>query len=333
MYRVALAPIVLAAASFTACRADQGAMPPAAAESRVPPAAARSAVAPVSTPSGDVEFRAALDLAQTVDDREADLRGGRGAVSAEWPASLYATFTAHGTTAACTAALIGPSVMLTAAHCVPAAGSVTFTYVGHAKPYVATCTRHPDYAAPASDASADFALCSVAPAFAAPPGFRYETVSTADMSTMLQRTIVFTGFGCVTSVAAGAPFDGRYRIGFSTIEESSASPSRAHGEAFYAPNENNNLFTSAHAGATNLCAADSGGPVFTRTDDGPGVTARAIVGVTSRVFLHHGTHTAYGASMISATGSPAFHAWAGQWTRQTGAAACGIAGHLPDCRN
>lgn len=328
-----LALVLSSAASLCACQACQTAAPPNATATGepVPSPQPRPAVAPVPVPSGDVEFRPALDLGQTPKSGELALRGGSEAVSSEWPASLYATFAARGATASCTAALIGPTVMLTAAHCVPAVGDVTFTYQGHPRPYAAACTRHPAYGRSAKDPSADFALCIVRPAFAAPAGFRYETVSSSGMAGLINATVVLTGFGCVSSVAASAPFDGKYRIGFNTIDESSASMARTRGDEFYAPKEDNNLFTRDDPAKANLCGGDSGGPVFARTD-GPGLTARAIVGITSRVFQDAG-RTGYGSSIISATGSPAFRDWAGRWARQAGASACGIAGQLPNCRS
>jgi len=331
MKRRVLALIVCGTAGSWACDRGQAAAPRTAASRPARDTLAHLDLAPVPTPSGDIEFRSALDLGQTPAPGEPELRGGREAISAEWPASLYATFAARGATAACTAALIGPAVLLTAAHCVPTSGRVTVTYDGHARPYAAACTRHPDYGSPASDASADFALCTLTPRFAAPPGFHYETVSTADMSSLLNRTVVLTGFGCVSSIAASAPFDGKYRIGFSTIDESSVSASRTRGDAFYVPRENNNVFTTADPAKANLCPGDSGGPVFAGTAGSPDLTARTIVGVTSRVF-HDAARTGFGSSIISATGGPAFHAWAVQWTRQAGAAACGLAGVVPNCR-
>jgi len=326
-----LALIVAGTAGFWACRPGQAPMPRDTATSSLA-SSARPGVAPVPTPSGDVEFRSALDLGQTPRPGDAELRAGREAVSAEWPASLYATFAASGATAACTAALIGPTVMLTAAHCIPAVGGVTFTYQGHAHAYVATCTRHPDYGGPSKDASADFALCAFTPAFAAPPGFQYETVSTSSMSALLNQTVALTGFGCVSSVATSAPFDGKYRIVLSTIDESSASDPHSRGDEFYTPKEANNLFTAADAGRVNLCSGDTGGPVYVRTSDAGDLGSRAIVGVTSRVF-RDAAGTGFGSSIISATGGPVFHGWAVLWARQSGAAACGIAGLVPNCRS
>jgi len=217
--------------------------------------------------------------------------------------------------------------MLTAAHCVPTVGSVTFTYERHARPYAAVCARHPDYA---KDPSADFALCAVTPAFAAPQGFQYETVSLEPMAGVIGRTVMLTGFGCVSSVATAAPFDGKYRIAFATIDDDWGSAARAGGDRFYG--QANNLFTAADPAKANLCTGDSGGPIFDRTSTGADLMSRRIVGVASRAFFDS-ARTGYGSSIVSATGGPAFRAWSGQWARQTGAAACGIAGSIPNCRN
>ena len=327
-----LAVLVAGTAGFWSCQSGQAVSEHSAPAAPPPPAAPiRSGAAPVATPSGDVEFHAVLDLAQTPRPNEPELRGGREAASAEWPASLYATFAARGGTAACTAALIGPAVLLTAAHCVPAVGTITFRYNGHPAPYMAACTRHPDFGSE-TDRSADFALCTVTPAFDAPAGFLYETVSTSDMTALVNSVVVLTGFGCVSSVATGAPFDGKYRIGFATIDETSGSPARTRGDEFYSPRERNNVFTASDPAKINLCPGDSGGPAFARTGEGAGHSSRTIVGVASRVFSD-GAGTGFGSSVISATGGPGFRGWAERWLQSSGAAACGLAGRLPTCRN
>jgi Trypsin len=311
-----------------ACQASQS-NPPATKSGQPQPAPQEGVeVAPVPMPAGDVEFRAVLDLRQTPGPGDPELRGGREAVSTDWPASLYTTFAARGGTASCTAALIGPTVLLTAAHCVPTVGAVTFTYDRHPRPYAAACARHPDYGV--KDPSADVALCAVTPAFAAPQGFQYETVSLEPMSGLIGRTVILTGFGCVSSVATAAPFDGKYRIGFATIDDDSGSAARARGDRFHG--QVNNVFTAADPAKRNLCTGDSGGPVFDRSPDWPDVTSRRIVGLVSRVFLDS-ARTGFSSSIVSATGGPAFRGWAGQWARQTGAAICGIAGAIPNCRS
>jgi hypothetical protein len=331
--------IVAGAVAVVACQAPQA--PPQASAADVtaaPPAVAADAtaiVAPAPEPSGDIEFKSALDLDQAPAGGEPALRGGEEARSADWPASLYAMFIVPGGGgAACTAALIGPKAMLTAAHCVPATGTVTFSYKGHARPYVTTCTRHPKYSAATRDASADFALCAVAPAFVEPEGFLYETVNTSGMAGLMNQPVVLTGLGCISSTVANVQIDGKYRIGFNTIQETSASPPpHLRNAALYAPQENNNLFTTIDPARGNPCPGDSGGPAFMRTEGGAQLTRRTIVGVNSRVFYRDAARTSYGSSLVSATGGPDFRVWAEQWARHAAVAACGIAGALPNCRH
>ena len=333
-------PMVLGVALATACAPQGG---PATPDTSKPGPATAAApaqgnpqpmtVAPVPEPAGDVEFKAVRDLKQAPKPGEPELRGGQVASSADWPASLYATFQTPQGTAACTAALLGPQVMLTAAHCVPASGIVRFSYEGHKQSYTTTCTRHPRYGAPSRDASADFALCTVTPSFAATPGFRYESLNMADMNQLVNTSVILTGFGCISNAVANNTTDGKYRVGFNTIDETSGSAIRRRGTIFYAPTEVNNLFTIDADDKANLCPGDSGGPLYQRTSGGPDtLTSRTIVGVNSRVFYRDATRTTYGSSLISATGGPDFRTWAMDWAKQAKVAACGLAGALPNCR-
>jgi hypothetical protein len=290
-------------------------------------------VAPQEPPSGDIEFKPALDLHQTPSAAEEQLRGGRIAVSKEWPASLYTTFQTPTGTAACTAALIGPEAMLTAAHCVPATGNVTFAYEGQTTTYKAQCARHPNYMNK-SDLSADFALCKVAPAFTAPAGFQYETVYTSSQPAMLNDTIVLTGFGCISSTVADDATDDKYRIGTNVIDETSESPLKRRGIPYYSPNQRNNLFTADDPALANLCPGDSGGPAFRRTGGANLFTNRVIVGVNSRVFYTDSTKTSYGSSLVSSTSGPAFNGWAQDWAQSVAkVSACGLHGSVPNCRS
>lgn len=313
-------------------------------EQAVPEAAAVASPAAASTPSefiaatqhrpsGDVEFLAVLNLEQPRGGAEPQLRGGRVAVSEDWPASLYTTFTTPEGTASCTAALIGPQAMLTAAHCVPTGGVVKFRYEGHGQSYVASCTQHPQYVSN-QDASADYALCKVNRPFAAPTGFQYETVSMSSMNGLVSKSIILTGFGCISDIVVDDRTDGRYRIGFNTIDETSASTSRRRGTRYYSGQEDNNLFTTDDPALANLCPGDSGGPAFSYAG-GPGqFTSRLIVGVNSRVFYKNAAKTAYGSSLISATGGPEFRSWAQDWARNVAnVAACGLNGTLTNCRS
>jgi hypothetical protein len=289
----------------------------------------RALLAPIETPSS-LDFVAVLDLNQDPPPGAPQLRHAEEARSREWPASLYATFTAsNGQTDVCTAALVGSEALLTAAHCVPPSRRVTFAYAGHFSRYTADCQFHDNYR---RDASADFALCKVSPRFYAPGGFLYETIDTSNMSRMLQQPVILTGYGCFTDAVANATTDNKYRIGWNTVDETSANPAnpRRRPAVFYAGGENNNLFTVDDPTLANLCPGDSGGPAFRRTS-GSSFGNRVIVGVNSRVFFTDATRATYGSSLVSATGGPDFFRWAQTWARANGSI-CGIHGNIPNCR-
>jgi hypothetical protein len=330
------AATVLAIATTWACdRAPDRDVAGVAAAVAAPVPAAQPAqqeikVAPQHSPKGDIEFKPVVTLNQNPGDAAPQLRRGQEAKTSDWPASLYVTFDTPDGKAACTAALIGPQVMLTAAHCVPSDGKVTFAYNKQA--YGTSCTRHRNYP---GDASADFALCSVSPSFTAPPKFLYETVNTSPMSEMVNKPIILTGYGCVSDIpGAGAP-DGKYRIGGNVVEETSESKPQPRRALFYLPNQKNNLFTKDDANSANLCPGDSGGPAFVRSSGGLDTfTNRTILGVNSRVFYRNANATEYGASLVSSTGGADFLGWAQDWAKTANVTSmCGIVGQLTNCRS
>jgi hypothetical protein len=335
---VTLAALICSLAN-QACNSPQAPAPSSRAEQPPPAAAsapvssAKDLVAAQHPPEGDVEFQSVLALKQASVGAEPMLRGGRVAVSKEWPASLYATFKTPRGMAACTAALVGPQAMLTAAHCVPRNGRVTFKYEGQQRAYVTSCTQHPQYVSN-QDASADYALCKLDRSFAAPTGFRFETINTAAMNNLVGGRLILTGYGCVSDIAANGSTDGNYRIGFNSVDHTSQSPDKPRGADLYTPAEDNNLFTKDGPDVANLCPGDSGGPAFQSTGGADAFTNRVIVGVNSRVFYRDQSQASYGASLVSATGGPDFIAWATEWARTTaGGAVCGLAGSVPNCRS
>jgi hypothetical protein len=329
---------VLAAASLTqGCHTGAGGESQSSAPAApvVAGAEPQSLVAPTSRPTGPVEFKPVLDLAQG-GGAQPQLRHGRVAESAEWPASLYATFPTARGTAACTAALVGPEAMLTAGHCVPDVGGVTFSFKGQSRPYTATCVQHPQYVSNA-DASADYALCKLDRPLVQPTGFKFETISTTGFDGLTGKTIILTGYGCVGDAVANAQFDGKYRIGTNTVDETSASTTRRRGPAFYTGKEDNNILTADDPNLANLCPGDSGGPAFLRTGGtGDQFSNRVIAGVNSRVFYTSPARTAYGSSLISATSGPDFQGWAEDWAKNIArVAVCGLngVGTVANCRS
>ena len=283
----------------------------------------------VYSPANGAIFNAVTDTPQTGPKMTPQLRGGQLATTEDWPASFVMTFPTPKGTAACTSALIGPEVLLTAAHCVPADGKVTL-FRDNKELSKAECQAHPNYP---KDASADFALCRLTTPFAAPAKFKFERVSTQLMSDVVARqSVLLSGYGCTSDKTADAgKSDGKYRIGIGVVDESSLSPTKKRGAFYYTGSEENNLFTvddgiQTHA---NICPGDSGGPAFLLTGGSGNILAyRAIIAVNSRVFLNL-TKSRYTGSLLSALGGPDFRAWALKWLGAT--PACGLQGAL-NCR-
>jgi hypothetical protein len=291
-------------------------------------------VAPESRPSGGVLFKSVLALNQTPPPGEIQLRNGFIANSKEWQASLYATFETPRGTSACTAALVGPQAVLTAAHCTPEDGVIAFEFPGASQPYKADCKISERYP---KDASADFALCKVRSVVATPAGFEFETVSTGNMDLLLpskpneKKPLVLAGFGCISDVAVEDDTDGLYRLGFNTPVETSNSKTKKRGAGYYVPAERNNLIMGEGPDVANLCPGDSGGPAFAAKANAKGrFGSRSIVGVNSRVFYRDETRKTYGASLISATGGPDLRPLFDQFAGSL--AVCGLGGGVQNCR-
>ena len=115
--------------------------------------------------------------------------GGRPAKSGEFAASFYF----DRKRGPCTATLIGPFVLFTAAHCVPK-GDVVFELGGGGKRrrMGASCSYAPGY--PKKDETADYALCSLKSAI---ENTRYfETINTDEKLLASGKTVLLTGYGC-----------------------------------------------------------------------------------------------------------------------------------------
>ena len=302
-------------------------------------------VAISGTPPVGTIFKSALELKQTPGSFVPQLRNGVEATTLNWPVSFYAWFETAKGPASCTAALVGPYVLLTAAHCVSDDGALSFKFGEDT--YKTLCQKHDDYTKAKRDASADFALCRVTVVFPLSPGFRYETISTPPLDTMIGKAIVLTGFGCISDSAKVQVIDGKYRVGSNSVAQTSDSspPLPPLTADYYKPFENNNLIT-ARAGA-NLCPSDSGGPAFQIVpglEQGDEYSNRVLVGVNSRVVYADKSHKVYGQSIISATGGPAFKDWAISWANQKDKNnkclgpggqcldICGLNGHPAHCR-
>lgn len=222
--------------------------------------------------------------------------GANPADRAKWPATLVFRNALGG---GCTATMVGPRAILTAAHCIDdgAQGSVE---VGNTSVTV-TCRHHPAYP---GDISADFALCLTAAELRRPDqGFERLHVEAGAPS--VRDTIILLGYGCLTETGADRNFGALYE-GTATVD---ATPGR-------------DLYFITRGGAA-VCFGDSGGGAY-RAVNASG-TVRRLLGVNSR-----GDISRY--SWISSTATAGFRDWASGWANQNGVAICGLSAGATGCR-
>jgi hypothetical protein len=311
----------------------------------VPAGGSQVDVAASGTPPAGTVFTSVLDLNQKPGSFVPQLRNAIEANSLDWPVSFYASWNGAKGPGGCTAALVGPEVLITAAHCVPTDGNLSFKF--GIKTYKSQCDQHPDYLKAHPDESADFAMCVLSEAFDLPLGFRFETVAAPPFDKMVGMSVVLTGFGCTSDIASVGMSDGKYRIGVNAIVQTSASspPRPPFSASYYSPSEMNNLFT-ANTGV-NICPGDSGGPAFqivVGPELGTQYPNRVLIGVNSRVAYADTGHLVWGPSIISSTSGPSFTAWAKSWAngkahwspgqnrRKIDVGICGLVGALQHCR-
>lgn len=219
--------------------------------------------------------------------------GGESANPANWPATLIFR---NQTGGGCTATVIGPRVVLTAAHCIEngANGRVT---VGKTTTDV-VCNHHGDYPA---RISADFALCLLS---AVLPRLPYEKVN-MDSSLPQQATkLRLLGYGCLTQGGGDRSFGALFQ-GWADV---------VNREDLYAVTQ----------GGAALCFGDSGGGAFAYSS--PAETKRVLVAVNSR-----GDVSRY--SWVSTTGSASFSNWARSWAANNNVTICGMHDQVEGCRD
>tara|TARA_R110000824_G_scaffold401754_1_gene614904 strand:+ start:34683 stop:35390 length:708 start_codon:yes stop_codon:yes gene_type:complete len=151
---------------------------------------------------------------------------------------------------ACTAVVVAPRVLLTAAHCVER-GTAEFQGYDR-KIYSAMCAIAPGYQRKVGDQ--DLAACILDKDHPPP----YATVS--HVGPVLGEEVMLMGYGCVQEGGGGGN-DGILRKGIATVVK-------------VPEGENYSFYTH---GASALCFGDSGGPSFLITDAG-----HILIGVNSR---------------------------------------------------
>lgn len=214
----------------------------------------------------------------------------RDANPLDWPSTfVYRGMPSGGP---CTATAIGPQVILTAAHCLDgsAVGSIE---IGSVKRTV-SCQRHPAWPA---DPNADFSLCSVKPALAAPAG-GFEHVNADNSATAAGTEVKLLGFGCRSHSGSD----------FGTLGE---------GDATILLRKNDYVLAG---GGSELCFGDSGGGAYASGSNYQ--KTRRLVALNSRTDDH---------AWLSVTASPLFIEWATKWASDQKLAICGLVSPARNC--
>jgi hypothetical protein len=288
-----------------------------------------SAVVAQPSPASTLRFRRIVD---SVGAGKVSVVNGKTVDPKDWPALTQATFSKtqpDGTVEAfsCTASLVGPAVLLTAAHCVDArkpngqtlAASLELPH----KTIKMTCTMSSPYIhAPIPSVetprdSADFALCLLTPALDAIPEYASLEYETLDFQNALSTSapVLITGYGCTSISLVGDKFkfgtlDDTLRVGDETI---SGIPQAIGVDKDYLTT------TSVAAAEPALCPGDSGGPLMSGASVAHQAVPRRIVGLNSSIQADTSGSTLDLVSRYAALRTSDFAAFLDSWLAANGA--------------
>ena len=217
---------------------------------------------------------------QIYNEHTPTLINGRPALAGEYP-EIVQIRTGN---ALCTATLIGPRVIITAAHCAETGETSRFAYDG--QQYSAVITRSPLYPDPDHDLALGLLNSPISMRFAnigGTPG--------------LSEDFILTGYGCTDSDGGGS--DGVLRIGDSTVVGFDGYD-----------------FISKRIDGAALCFGDSGGPAYVDMDD-PFVERHVFLGVNSKGNI-------IDTSLITRTDHPDSESFMRRWADGNNVEICGV---------
>jgi hypothetical protein len=197
----------------------------------------------------------------------------------------------------CTATVIGPQTLITAAHCTRS--KVSFS-VGGSK-YQGQCMYSSEYN---GNATADYSICFISSPV---QGIEFETINTDPGFIAVDDKILQSGFGCTKW---GKQLDGKFRTGISSVLK---TPSGKDYDYRTGRGED---------GEAVLCSGDSGGPAWGLDASGE---RTKLISVNSR----SNTTTR---SYLSALATPAFTKLLASFQDKHKTSVCGVDGFDVGCR-
>lgn len=255
---------------------------------------------------GDIVFRAMLDRKQ--DPLQPKIGNGAVLVTKDWPATVEAS--SDGVP--CTGTLIGPEVLLTAAHCVGDKKIATIKFDDKST-VSGKCARHPDWSE--NNRSPDFALCRMKAIDR--KGMLFEHVALDTSAVKVGSRLFIVGYGCID--LTNRTTDGLLRGGSTTVKTlSNAGGIWPHWLLTERADESGGSFA---------CPGDSGGPAYLVRSD----KSRRVVAVLSAVG-DLASEPDYTSSYLSTAGSGALASFLTTWRTDGKPLVCGLPPNPPKCR-